>query len=83
MASKAQLWRIQRQEFPNSVRIDALEALMWCKKAESGNQEFIRYREIANALLYPNVVFYYIAGTMWRGYRFGTKPSDYVSLALI
>ena len=80
MASKAQLWRIQRQEFPDSVRIDALEALMWCDKAESGQEEFIRYRQIANAVLYPNVVFYYIAGTAYRGYRFGTEPSDYVAL---
>ena len=80
MASKTQLWRVQRREFPDSVRIEPLEALLWCDKAENGHLEFVRYRQLAELVLYPNGIFYYIAGTSYRGYRYGPRPEDYVSL---
>jgi hypothetical protein len=78
-ASKTALWATQRREFPDSVRIEPYEALMWCEAAETAANKMMRYRQIASTVQYPNGIFYYIAATHYRGYRFGVNPEDYIS----
>jgi intein-encoded DNA endonuclease-like protein len=80
-ASKTALWATQRQEFPDSVRIEPYEALMWCEAAETQINKIKRYRQIASTVQYPNGIFYYIAATHYRGYRFGVRPEEYISFA--
>lgn len=80
-ASKAALWATQRREFPDSVRIEPYEAIMWCESAETAADKMMRYRQLANVVQYPNGIFYYIAATPYRGYRFGPRPEEYISLS--
>jgi hypothetical protein len=78
-ATKSALWAVQRQEFPDSVRIEPHEALMWCEEVKTTDERLRRYMSVACALQYPNGFFYYIAATTYRGYRFGLRPEDYLS----
>lgn len=78
-ASKSALWVSQRREFPDSVRIEPYEAIMWCEEAKSTDERLQRYMSVAAALQYPNGIFYYIAATTYRGYRFGLRPEEYLS----
>ena len=80
-ASKTAMWAIQRREFPDSVRIEPYEALMWCEAAETAADKMMRYRQLATVVQYPNGIFYYIAATSYRGYRFGIRPEEYISLS--
>ena len=78
-ASKAVLWAVQRREFPDSVRIEPHEALMWCDDAETTHDRMRRYMSVAETVNYPGGIFYYIAATAYRGYRFGPEPEQYLS----
>lgn len=78
-ASKSALWAVQRKQFPDSVRIEPHEALMWCESAKTADERTQRYMRIAMTCQYPNGIFYYVAATTYRGYRFGLHPEDYLS----
>lgn len=80
-ASKLALWAVQRREFPDSVRIEPHEAIMWCEEAKNSDERLRRYMSLATAVQYPNGIFYYIAATTYRGYRFGVRPEEYISLS--
>jgi hypothetical protein len=74
------LWKAQIREYPGSVQMSIREVYAWCDEAKTATALHNRYIQISMALQYPVVVFYYIEGTKFRGFRFGVEGSEYMSL---
>ena len=74
------LWEAQIREYPGSVQMSIREVYAWCDEAKTATALHNRYIQISMALQYPVVVFYYIEGTKFRGFRFGVEGSEYMSL---
>ena len=74
------LWEAQVREYPKSVQMSIREVYAWCDEAKTATALHNRYIQISMALQYPVVVFYYIEGTKFRGFRFGVEGSEYMSL---
>jgi hypothetical protein len=74
------LWESQIREYPGSVQMSINEVFAWCDEASNTPTKLHRYMQITMALQCPVVVFYRIEGTKYRGFRFGVKGSEYMSL---
>lgn len=75
-----QLWEAQLREFPNSVRLTPAEVFAWCDEVPAPANRMNRYMQVSMAIQYPLHVFYRIEGTKYRGFRFGTDGSEYMSM---
>jgi hypothetical protein len=79
-AMQAELWLAQVREFPKSVQMSIHEVFAWCDEAKTTDQKLNRYVQISMALQYPTIVFYFVNGTKFRGFRFGVDGPDYMSM---
>ena len=79
MTSKTKLWAAQTREYPDSVRLTPAQVLEW---ASSGtyDEQHRKTRSISMAIQYPNVVWYEIPGTTYRGFRYGERGEQYASI---
>lgn len=81
MISKKRLWEAQVREYPKSVLLDIDEVYKWCdEQFDDTEKRLRRWTQVALALQCPNVVFYRIEGTPYRGFRFGLHGSEYMSI---
>jgi hypothetical protein len=78
--SKKDLWAAQLEFWPNSVRLDIHEVYQWCAAGQDKDAKLCRWAQAALAMQYPNVVWYRIEGTPYRGFRFGVRGHQYASL---
>lgn len=79
--SKKRLWEAQVREYPTSVRMTVEEVYKWCDEQSANTEKRLqRWMQVALALQYPSVVFYYLKGTQYRGVRFGLHGSEYMSI---
>lgn len=77
---EAEIWDAQLREFPGSVRLTPVEVFAWCDAAPTTEGRLGRYMQVSMAIQYPSYVFYLIEGTNYRGFRFGTDGSEYMSM---
>lgn len=78
--SKKKLWEAQLEFWPDSVQLDVGEVYQWCAAHHDRDVKLCRWAQIALALQYPNVVWYRIEGTPYRGFRYGARGNEYASL---
>ena len=78
MTSKAKLWEAQIAEYPDSVQLTPAQVLEWAGTGPC-EEQVRKLRSISCAIQYPNVVWYYIAGTTYRGFRYGEHGAQYAS----
>ena len=75
------LWRVQLQEYPDSVRLTPSEAFRkWCgdEKGNINNNHTLAL--FAMSACYEGGVFYECGeGRKWHGYRYGTDGHEYLS----
>ena len=80
MISKKKLWQAQLVFWPDSVRLTVYEVFEWCEAGANTAEKMSRYMQMSSALRSPNVVFYRIEGTEYRGFRYGLHGAEYVSM---
>lgn len=78
--SKKKLWAAQLEQYPDSVRLKTYEVFKWCDEPQDPQTRAYRYSQVALAIQYPQVVWYRIEGTTYRGFRYGVQGHKYVSL---
>lgn len=77
------LWVSHVAVFPDSERWPLQTALMWAEgRASSYDERLSRLRSIAEAAVYPAVVFFRtnVSGHEFIGYRFGFHPPELLEL---
>lgn len=80
MSKQMELIDAQLREWPASQILTIQDVYSWCDESPYVQTKLYRYQQIAMALQYTNVVWYHIEGTNYRGFRFGTEGSEYMSL---
>lgn len=78
--SKRKLWAAQLEHYPDSVQLKPYEVFNWCDEARDMESRLYRWAQVALAIQYPQVVWYRIEGTTYRGFRFGVQGHKYASL---
>lgn len=75
-----QLWAVQLEEFPNSIRLEPGEVIEWAFNNHR------RCNSVLMSIQYPIGVFYRIPikfspGEEFRGFRFGLEGREYLGFA--
>ncbi len=78
--TKEELWKVQLEQWPNSVELTHEELFRWARAPLDRNEQHRRWRNIAYAIQFPVAVFYITNPKCgYVGCWYGLEPHEYLS----